>query len=446
VKFVFRKYAVVALLFVFMVVNFADKAVLGIVGVPLMKDVGITPQEFGYIASSFFLLYSISGIAFGFMANRVKSKYILLGLAAVWALTQFPVVFWPTVPILVMSRMLLGAAEGPAYPVAVHAVYKWFPNDRRTLPTAVLSQGAPVGVIIAAPLLAHLIARYSWHAAFIACGVLGLAWCVLWAFIGKEGGHGEPAVQPAGSVAEGSDEDGPRVPYSRLLLDPSLIGTVLATFAAFWILTVGLTWLPPYLEQGLGYVTVDMGWLIAVIVGANIPFQLGGSWLSQHLLVKKGVPSRLSRAVLMSGLIALGGVSLFAAMLLELGPVAKIVFLAIGCALPNIVFCIGPAIIGEFAPLRQRAGLLAINSSVGTTAGLIAPTVTGWFVGAAGKANIAAGYANSYMFAGALLVVFGLLGCLIIHPARSAARIRRLSQGGQGGPIGARPTLPRATM
>jgi len=422
----FRKYAVVFMLFVFMVVNFADKAVLGLVGVPLMKDVGLTPQEFGYIASSFFLLYSLSGVAVGFLANRVKSKYILFGLAAIWAVTQFPVVFWPSVPVLVLSRVLLGAAEGPAYPIAVHATYKWFPNDRRTLPTAILSQGAPVGVIITAPLLTHLIAKYSWHAAFIACGAVGVIWCILWLIVGREGRYGEaaPAAKTAAApkAAEPAAESGPLVPYARLIRDPSLIGTMLATFAAFWILTVGLTWLPPYLQQGLGYVTVDMGWLIAVIVGANIPFQLGGSWLSQHLLTKCGVSSRVSRGVLMSGLIALGGVSLILSILLPLPTVGKIILLAIGCALPNIAFCIGPAIIGEFAPARQRAALLAINSSLGTTAGLIAPTVTGWFVGAAGKANIAVGYGNGYMFAGALLIVFGLLGCLIINPARSARR------------------------
>jgi hypothetical protein len=41
----------------------------------------------------------------------------------------------------VASRVALGAAEGPANPVALHSTYKWFPNELRTLPTAIIVQG-----------------------------------------------------------------------------------------------------------------------------------------------------------------------------------------------------------------------------------------------------------------------------------------------------------------
>jgi MFS family permease len=29
---------------------------------------------------------------------------------------------------LIACRIILGAGEGPAYPVALHATYKWFPD------------------------------------------------------------------------------------------------------------------------------------------------------------------------------------------------------------------------------------------------------------------------------------------------------------------------------
>jgi ACS family D-galactonate transporter-like MFS transporter len=47
---------IVALLFLFMLVNFADKAVIGIAAVPMMQELGLSPSEFGLIGSSFFLL------------------------------------------------------------------------------------------------------------------------------------------------------------------------------------------------------------------------------------------------------------------------------------------------------------------------------------------------------------------------------------------------------
>lgn len=52
---------------------------------------------------------------------------------------------------LLASRVVLGASEGPANPLAMHAAHKWFPNERRGLPSAILNAGAGVGVALAAP-------------------------------------------------------------------------------------------------------------------------------------------------------------------------------------------------------------------------------------------------------------------------------------------------------
>ena len=43
---------------------------------------------------------------------------------------------------LLICRIILGAGEGPAFSVAAHAIYKWFPDEKRTLPTAIISQGS----------------------------------------------------------------------------------------------------------------------------------------------------------------------------------------------------------------------------------------------------------------------------------------------------------------
>ena len=80
------------LLFLFMVVNFADKIVVGLAGVPIRKDLGLTPEQFGTLGSSFFYLFSISAIVIGFVANRASTRWILLILALIWAVTQFPMV------------------------------------------------------------------------------------------------------------------------------------------------------------------------------------------------------------------------------------------------------------------------------------------------------------------------------------------------------------------
>src|SRR6185437_15246860 len=66
------------LLFLFMLVNFADKIVVGLAGVPIMDELKLSPEQFGLLGSSFFLLFSISAVAIGFLVNRVPTRWVLL--------------------------------------------------------------------------------------------------------------------------------------------------------------------------------------------------------------------------------------------------------------------------------------------------------------------------------------------------------------------------------
>jgi biotin transporter BioY len=141
------------LLFLFMLVNFADKIVVGLAGVPIMTELKLEPEQFGLLGSSFFFLFSIAAIVVGFIVNRIATRWVLLALALIWALAQFPMVGTVSFSTLLICRVILGAGEGPAFSVAAHAVYKWFPDEKRTLPTAILSQGSAFGVILAVPAL-----------------------------------------------------------------------------------------------------------------------------------------------------------------------------------------------------------------------------------------------------------------------------------------------------
>src|SRR5579871_5153335 len=62
------------LLFLLMVVNFADKIVVGLAGVPIMTELKLSPEQFGLLGSSFFLLFSISAIGAGFVVHRALAR------------------------------------------------------------------------------------------------------------------------------------------------------------------------------------------------------------------------------------------------------------------------------------------------------------------------------------------------------------------------------------
>src|ERR1700693_608897 len=285
------------LLFLFMLVNFADKIVVGLAGVPIMTELKLDPEQFGLLGSSFFFLFSIAAIVVGFIVNRIDTRWVLLVLAAIWALGQFPMGGTLTFTTRLICRVILGAGEGPAGAVAVHAIYKWFPDEKRTLPTAVLSQGSAFGIILAVPALNWVIVNYSWHYAFGVLGVVGLMLVVAWLILGEEG----PLVQTATMAAAD-----PRLPYFRLLTSRTFIGCCAATFGAYWALSLGLTWFTPFIVKGLGFSQQDAGWISILpwVFGAVVVLLTG--WTSQ-VLMARGVSTRGARGVLGAVPLIVGG-------------------------------------------------------------------------------------------------------------------------------------------
>lgn len=146
-----RAWIVTGLLVAFMMVNFADKSVLGLAADEIRADMGLSATDFGLANSAFFLLFSVAAGAVGLLADRVRPKWLLLAMALLWSVAQTPAALGGGLAVLIGSRVLLGAAEGPAFPVAQQAALSWFPNHRRNLPGALVTLGVTLGVITAAP-------------------------------------------------------------------------------------------------------------------------------------------------------------------------------------------------------------------------------------------------------------------------------------------------------
>jgi MFS family permease len=402
------------LLFLFMLVNFADKNVVNLAGVPIKTELNLDPEQFGFLGSAFFFLFSTSAIVVGFIVNRVATRWVLLVLATVWALAQFPMLGTVSFTTLVICRIILGAGEGPAFAVAVHAVYKWFPDEKRTLPTAILSQGSAFGVILAMPALNWIIVHHSWHYAFGALGVVGLMWVVAWLVMGKEG----PLVQTVAMAAAD-----PRVPYFQLLTSRTFIGCCAATFGAYWALSLGLTWFTSFVIEGLGFSQSDAGWLTVLpwVFGAVIVLLTG--WVSQ-VLMARGVTTRGARGILGSVPLIVGGVIL-ATMPHVSGSGLQMALLVIGSGLCGSIYVVCPPMLGEFTPVQQRGAVISIYGAIFTLAGVVAPYAMGRVIKAA--ATPIEGYMTGFTINAVIMIVSGLLGLLLLWPNTERARLMRES-------------------
>ena len=410
-------WGITALIFLFMLINFADKVVVGLAAEPIKKELNLTPEEFGFLGSSFFFLFAVAGVAGGFLANRAQTRHLLFTMAIVWSVVQFPMLGAVTLEVLIVCRIVLGAGEGPAGPIALHALYKWFPDSLRGVPTALVAQGSALGVIIAVPALNYIIVNYSWHWAFGALGIVGLLWAVAWLFLGREGTLVDPPV------AAGADT-GDRVPYRHLLTCPTIIAACCVAFASYWGLALGLTWFVAYLVEGLGYTQTVAGYLFVLPWLFGMVVVLTGGWLSQRLK-KQGVSSRVCRGAFPAATVVVGGCILpFIASVPD--PGVKVALLVVGSAIGSTVFVCVPMIVSELTPQSQRAAMLAIATSIYTSAGVIAPWAMGRVIQEA--ANRQAGYEQGFVILGGLLLAGGLIGLLFTRP--EAARVRLAAKAG----------------
>ena len=405
-------WTIVFLLFLYMLVNFADKIVVGLAGVPIMTELKLSPKDFGLLGSSFFFLFSISAIVVGFIINKIPTRWVLVALALIWSLSQFPMVGTVGFGTLLVCRVILGAGEGPGFSVAVHSMFKWFPDHKRTLPTAILAQGSAFGVIFAVPMLNWIIVNYSWHWAFGALGIVGLVWAGAWLILGKEGPL--EARAPSGGAVE-------HVPYFRLLTAPTFIGCCIATFGAYWALSLGLTWFTPFIIKGLGFSQAQAGWISILpwVFGATIVILSG--WLSQAMM-GHGFSTRAARGVVGAAPLVVGGAIL---MLLPLAsnPLAQLILLIIGTGLAGSIYVVCPAMLGEFTPTPQRGAIISIYGAIYTLAGILAPLVMGNVL--EGAATPMEGYMSGYKILAAVLIGAGLLGLLLLWPNTERARVTR---------------------
>ena len=179
-------WVVIVLLFLLTVISNADKAIIGFASVPIIEELGLNAEQWGLVGSVFFLLYSISAILGGMLADKVGTKVVIAGMVIVWSLVQFSTIFVSSFAFLLITRIILGAGEGPSYSLAMTAASKWLPKEKRGLGISLVSIGGPLGVAISAPILVNMITHYGWRSAFIATGIIGVIWVVTWLWIIKE--------------------------------------------------------------------------------------------------------------------------------------------------------------------------------------------------------------------------------------------------------------------
>ena len=406
-----RAWGVLAVVVGATVVVFLDKALLGLVAHPLSKDLHLSTVEFGGISGASYLLFGITCLVVGFLADRISPRWVLLVGGLMWAIGQLPAMFAASGGMLYVSRLAVGAAEGPTQPLSHVVAYSWFPNDRRGLPAALITCGASIGKIALAPGLALVIVAYGWRSGFVAVGLLALLWSLLWLATGRLGPYAAPPTPSAAAQQQS------KVPWRTLLLNGTFLGSLIAYFMQGALAAVIFAWLPSYFQDGLGFSPTASGSLLALPSAMALVALLAVGGFSDRLL-RRGVRSRLARGVLGGACLVVGGVVLCLLPWLH-HAVPAILALMVGYGLSTTVQATTNPLVAEISPVGQRAGILGVLTALGTSAGVLSPVVAGKLL--AHPATPAQGYTTVFLLFGGLLALGGLCLMFLVDPERDAA-------------------------
>jgi MFS family permease len=372
--------------------NYLDRYIVA-GAVPLIEaDLGIGHERAGLLASMFMVVYLLASPVGGYLGDRMPRRLLVAGGVFVWSLATIGSGLATSFAALLVARAVIGIGEAGYGTVAPALISDLFPRALRTRMLAFFYLALPLGAAAGFGVGGWVGEHYSWHAAFFAGGVPGLALAGLALFLP------EPKRGATEEVA-GPDKIPFRVGLRELLHN-----------RIFWIVTAGYTlmtfsigglanWMPAFLnlERGMslgraglifGGITASagaLGTLTGGILGDWIDRRRehGGIWLSGLGLVLSAPIIFLAARV--SGPTAIFGLSFVAQFLIFLntGPLNAAI---VNCVVPTFrAFAVGvnvlmlhllgdalsPTVIGVIANRFSIARAIELNALPVLVAGLV---------------------------------------------------------------------------
>ncbi|MEH6944880.1 MFS transporter [Bacillus sp. JJ722] len=401
------RWFVLILLFIGMIINFADKSIVGLAATYIMKDLNLSYADWGIVGSSYYWLYPITGVIGAAWADRIGAKKMLGFLMLTWAVLQIGVVAITALPLLILYRILLGAFEGPFSPIAYSHALKWFPSKSSGFVTSVVGSGGTVGAFITAPLLIGAITAWGWKAAFILLGVASIVWFILIQFV-KE----KPAVENGEMKKKEKVEKLKLKDVKQILSSRVTLFTTLAFCSTYFIVVWLSIWLPLYLVEVIGMSSGQMGFGIMFIGLSSIVIYMLVSIISDRLFVKTK-SWKISRIYVSGASMIIGALCMLSIIVFQ-NPIWAIIAMSLAKGLTYSILVIGPAIMTNEMP--ERGGLMvSILTSSGNVAGVIAPMVTGFIISLASTKIF--GYNLSLIVMAIFVIISAGLFAMLVRPS-----------------------------
>ena len=405
------RWAVAAMMWAAIAINFIDRTTLAIATPHIMKDLSVTTEEMGMLMSAFFLCYALLQIPAGFVSEKFGQRKAL-GLSVLWwsiatGLTGVATGF----KSLLSLRMILGIGEAGAYPSNAAITRNWFPKSERATVGGLFDSGQKFGGAFGIPILTWLMIQIGWQGTFVVLGVIGVAWSLIWFAFFKNKPEEHQGVNQAelDYIRDGEDSTAdasmPMKWYELLKyrnVRAMCIGFFMINYNSYFF----ITWLPMYLMKDRGLSFAEMGFAasLPLLCGAVVEIIAGVTSDKVHSSGKLSLTA--TRKLFLCIGLAMAAFIGFAAVTESL--VLTLILLCISKSGTVVAASQVWASPSEIAP-RNMTGIVAgIQNCVSNFGGVVGPVVTGFIVSSTGHFEFALLFSAVLLVIAMVNFVFGL--------------------------------------
>jgi ACS family hexuronate transporter-like MFS transporter len=191
-----RRWGFVALISLGTIVNYLSRNALAVLAPRLEQSLHFGVREYSYVVGAFQLAYTLMQPVCGFVLDRLGVRIGFAAFALAWSAAGVLHAGANGWPALAGFRGLLGASEAAAIPAGMKAISEWFGAGDRSKAVGWFNAGTSLGAMLAPPLTVALTLAYGWRSAFVATGLLGAVWAVMWlALYRSPAGQAQPKAR-----------------------------------------------------------------------------------------------------------------------------------------------------------------------------------------------------------------------------------------------------------
>ena len=330
--------------------------------IPYMaKDLSLTNTQSALINSVLSVMWALGAYVIARWSDAKGSrKPFLLAFLVIFSACSILSGLARSFPVLLVSRAIMGAVEGPFLPVCLAIMAVESSPNRRGVNAGIMQNffAAMLGQSLAPWLLPIIAEHYGWRAAFFVAGLPGLLCAIgIWLWVREPSREAQAALH-ADAVTEGPADDGTLGLLGMLSVRNVFVCCLISVFMVGWFV-MGWTFLPKYLVTVRGMPGPAMGSLLSVLGFASALSGFGAPWLSDRV----GRKPVMIGFCLLAALTALGAMY-FQGSTLVLGALLFVGWLATG-TFPMFMGVIP----GESIPRRYAATAMGLVVCVGEVLG-----------------------------------------------------------------------------